>query len=202
MSVSPDLERVGDLLPLVAGPSGPSSADRGKIPERRPEAPQGGGCPGDGGGGPSAHMTRLLAMVWPEVAGPEVAANARPVRFRQGRLVVSVSSSTWAQTLQLMSEAIASRLNERLGPGTVRQLIFRHAGWEAGPETRPEPREDGRPPGKRPPAVSAVKYEALSTEQEAALATIDTLDISPELRGKMKRTISAAFSRREEDFVR
>lgn len=202
MSLSPDLKRVGDLLPLVAGSSDSSSVDPGEIPERRSEASQQSDYPGEGGGGLSAHMARLLATVWPDVAGPEVAANARPVWFRQRRLVVSVSSSAWAQTLQLMSEAIATRLNEHLGPGTVEQLVFRHAGWEEGSEKRPRAGNDGRPRGRRPPPVSTVKHEGFSKEQEAALAAIDMLDIPPELRGKMKRALSAAFAQREEDFVR
>ena len=49
-----------------------------------------------------------------------MAGNARPVQLRDGRLVVTTSSSAWAQTLQLMSEMVRARLNERLGDGSHR----------------------------------------------------------------------------------
>ena len=92
-------------------------------------------------------LAREVAHLWPQVVGPEIAANATPVYVGRGRLVVSTSSSAWAQTLHLMSEDILARLNEGLGgesPGTaglpgkggggrgglLASIVFRHAGWE------------------------------------------------------------------------
>ena len=69
--------------------------------------------------------------MWADVVGAEVADNARPVQLREGRLVVTTSSSAWAQTLQSMSPMVIARLNERLGDGVVEKAVFRHAGWDA-----------------------------------------------------------------------
>lgn len=202
MSALPDLERVGDLLGL----GGPLVDVRG-----RTDLSTGGegdtrmGAGRRGRHTPDADPARLLAAVWTEVVGPDAAANARPVQLRQGRLVVSTSSTAWAQSLQLMSEAIIARLNERLGPGAVERAVFRHAGWEEDPGRRPaqewrerSPREDA--PGG--PGVVAGDPGRLTAEQEAALAEVDRLQIPVELREKMRRAMRAAFVRREQDSVR
>jgi len=177
----PDFERVGDLLRRVPEASDALGADaRGR----------------------SIDTARLLAQVWPEVVGPEVAANAKPVQLRQGRLVVAASSSAWAQTLQLMSEAIVTRLNERLGPGAVDRAVFRHAGWDERPARIPEPGAMEPREAGLPSAGQAGTLGRLTKEQEAALAAIDALDLSPGLREKMKRAIKAAFVYGEQDSVR
>ena len=51
--------------------------------------------------------------------------------------MVSTSSSVWAHTLQYMSDDLVARLNKRLGPGSVKQIAFRHAGWEERPRVAP-----------------------------------------------------------------
>jgi Dna[CI] antecedent, DciA len=115
----PDFDRLGRLLPET----GPAAARRA-------------GGPGDiPGGAPAAGMSaddlsQKLASVWADVVGAEVAENARPVQLRDGRLVVTTSSSAWAQTLQLMSPMVVAGLNERLGEGLVEKAVFRHAGWD------------------------------------------------------------------------
>ena len=95
-------------------------------------------------------MARRVAEVWAEAVGPEIAANARPLQLRQGRLVVSTSSSAWAQSLQFMGEAVRARLNESLETDEIRTIFFRHAGWEAAPDhgsTALPARASSRPPG-------------------------------------------------------
>jgi hypothetical protein len=137
-------------------------------------------------------LSRALAAVWPEVAGVEVAANASPVQLRTGRLVVSTSSSVWAQTLQYMSDDLADRLNKHLGAGVVRQIVFRHAGWEE------------RPPGetsdRRTPEPTAVG--ALSNEQKQALEELERLDLPPAVREQVERAMRASFVRTQRDSVR
>jgi hypothetical protein len=207
VSVSPDFDRVGDLLQGVHRVPGPSTGDGGEpLPVAPPPTgPQSLESGRPGPRSPRADAARLLAVVWQEAVGPDVAANARPVQLRQGRLVVSASSSAWAQTLQLMSEAIVTRLNERLGAGTVEQAVFRHAGWEEEPRRRPGPRSGEPTLGTRSPAMGSPGGSAagpLNEEQEAALAAVDGLDVSPELREKMKRAMRAAFVRTEQGSVR
>lgn len=162
---------------------------------------------------------RMLALIWPEVVGTEVAANARPVQLRGKRLVVSASSSVWAQSLHFMGAAIVGGINERLGADVVEQIVFRHAGWEersqghggAAPETGRSgrvvaPIGDSGGPGATPAeaprsGVTAVDA-ALSEEQQAALAQVERLDLAPELRDRMLRAMRAAFVRGEKDSVR
>lgn len=143
---------------------------------------------------------RALAACWATAVGSEVAANAQPVQLRRGRLVVSVSSSEWAQTLHLMSEALVGRLKELLGPDAVEQVVFRHAGWE-GWESPPGPQVSGLPPVE-PSRIVRASEVALSPEQKDALAAVDRLDLAPALRNKIAQTMKAAFVRAQQDSVR
>ncbi len=119
-----ELDRLGDLLPPEA--SGRST----KTPVRSGGGSGGmAGAPAQGSGS-EEELARRVAIVWTEEVGPEIAANARPVQLRNGRLVVTTSSSSWAQTLQLMSAMVVERLNHRLGEGSVERAVFRHAGWD------------------------------------------------------------------------
>jgi len=154
----------------------------------------------------------MVAVVWPEVVGTEVAANTRPVQLRGKRLVVSTSSSVWAQTLQFMGASIAVGLNERLGTDAVDQIVFRHAGWEERSRGRTGgaiqadqgDTADGAPAGPSGTAKSADRGRAvaLSEEQRAALAEVEKLDLAPELRQRMLRAMHASFVRGEKDSVR
>jgi hypothetical protein len=169
-SAPPDFDRLGELMGDVCG--GPSAP--GPVSEARDDP------------------ARRLAAIWPDVVGAEVAANARPVQLKKGRLAVSASSSVWAQTLQFMGDAIAARLNERLGEGVVGQVVFRHAGWEERPRRRPNPR----------PGEARGQPIELSADQQQALALVAALDLPPELRARIARAMEAAFVRGEPDSVR
>jgi predicted nucleic acid-binding Zn ribbon protein len=59
---------------------------------------------------------------WREAVGHSIAERAWPVSERGGVLTVSCESSVWAQELDLMSEPILERLNERLGQGHILRL--------------------------------------------------------------------------------
>lgn len=230
-SRDPDLTRVGDLLLGALGapaPGAPSAA----LPDLASPAED---APATARAHGSAErielgqdLSRVVALVWPDVVGPEVAANAHPVQLRRRRLVVSASSSVWAQTLQLMSGAILERINERLGPGSVEEVVFRHAGWEerprryagqgvadmqgvppsapALPGTTGE--QPSTPPSPESPALPGelssgpLLASLLTAEQEGALAAVERLDLAPELREKIIRAMKAGFARAQQDSVR
>jgi hypothetical protein len=260
----PDLTRVGDLLPGALGapaPGAPGAEPGGSAPPAGDAPVTARGPAGEVGLGQD--LSRVVALVWPDVVGPEVAANAHPVQLRRRRLVVSASSSVWAQTLQLMSGAILERMNERLGPGSVEEVVFRHAGWEERPRRyagqgvaevqgvppsvtaspgaageqlsapsqspessklrsrpdalRPAPGDPaGAPPSPAPSAPPPMESPALlcelssgppsapplTAEQEGALAAVERLDLAPELREKIIRTMKAGFVRAQQDSVR
>ncbi|MDI6895365.1 MAG: DUF721 domain-containing protein [Bacillota bacterium] len=67
---------------------------------------------------------RMALVVWAEVVGAPAARNTRPVLARRGLLLVSVSSSTWAQELSLMRIQLMARLNARLGDEVIREIRF------------------------------------------------------------------------------
>jgi predicted nucleic acid-binding Zn ribbon protein len=68
----------------------------------------------------------LLAAVqraWPAVAGEAVAAEAAPVRERDGVITVSCRSAVWAQELDLLAPDLLAKLNGTLEK-PVRTLRF------------------------------------------------------------------------------
>jgi predicted nucleic acid-binding Zn ribbon protein len=76
----------------------------------------------------------LLAEVqraWAEAAGEAFAAQSEPVSERDGTVTVACASAVWAQELDLLSERVVERLNERLGRPAIRGLR---------PQARPAPR--------------------------------------------------------------
>jgi predicted nucleic acid-binding Zn ribbon protein len=77
------------------------------------------------------HLTSRLApatlladvqRAWPEAAGEAFAAQSEPVAERAGVITVACASAVWAQELDLLSERVVERLNERLGRPVVRGL--------------------------------------------------------------------------------
>lgn len=73
----------------------------------------------------------LLARVqgvWPEAAGPAVAAQAQPVSERAGVVTVECSSSVWANEVELLAPRLLERLREALGDGVEVQSLKVRAG--------------------------------------------------------------------------
>ena len=67
----------------------------------------------------------LLAEVqraWPEAAGTAFAGRCTPDGERAGVVSVACESAVWAQELDLLSEQVVDRLNERLGRPAVKGL--------------------------------------------------------------------------------
>ena len=63
--------------------------------------------------------------VWGEVVGSAIAANARPLWIREGRLRVAVSDPIWMQELKFVEENVREKLNRRLGREAVQKVEFR-----------------------------------------------------------------------------
>jgi predicted nucleic acid-binding Zn ribbon protein len=73
---------------------------------------------------PASTLARVQE-VWTGVAGPALAAAARPTAERDGVLSVTCEASVWAQELDLMSAELIERLNAALGGERIRQLRCR-----------------------------------------------------------------------------
>jgi predicted nucleic acid-binding Zn ribbon protein len=78
-----------------------------------------------------ATLLAEVQRVWPEAAGAAFAAQSEPVSERSGVVTVACASAVWAQELDLLSERVVERLNDRLGRQAVRSLR---------PQARPAPR--------------------------------------------------------------
>lgn len=67
-------------------------------------------------------MAGDLAEIWDSVVGPQVAAHTRPLRLQGGVLVLTAGTAMWASEVRQLGAEIITRVNERLGPGTVRTI--------------------------------------------------------------------------------
>ena len=100
-----------------------------------------------------------IAIAWPGIVGPNVAAHAAPLEINAATLVVATRSSAWSQQLQFLSPTILRGLAaialerpiERLSfrSGTLRRATSRPAGAPASERPRrrstepaPEPAHD------------------------------------------------------------
>ena len=59
---------------------------------------------------------------WPEIVGPDLAANATPETFTDGILVIRASSTAWATQLRLLESTLLQRIAEETGPDVVLEL--------------------------------------------------------------------------------
>jgi hypothetical protein len=199
-----EFARLGDLLGAQ-----PSSASHGP-PTVRGGLPTPGTTATPGSRVPATNSTDLaarLTIAWPQVVGEEVAANSRPVRLRQGRLVVAVSSTMWAQTLQFMELTIATGLNDRLDMPLIEHIAFRHAGWQETPGGRSAASEDRLARGATtaptaPAGDNPASLPELTPTQEAALRSVEELGLEPHLVEKITGAMRAAFVREQQASVR
>ena len=64
---------------------------------------------------PRTLLARVQAL-WPEVAGPALAAATAPVAEREGVVTVTCESSIWAHELDLLQRDLLDRLDDAMGP--------------------------------------------------------------------------------------
>jgi predicted nucleic acid-binding Zn ribbon protein len=72
---------------------------------------------------PDTLLARVQAL-WPSVAGPAIAAEARPAAEREGTVTVECSGSVWAHELELLAPDLLPRMNAVLDGVSVRRLRF------------------------------------------------------------------------------
>ncbi|WP_437876540.1 DciA family protein [Sorangium sp. So ce513] len=92
---------------------------------------------------------------WEAAVGSRIAARARPLKLERGVLHVRAASSTWAQELSMLGDAITTQLRARGLP--VQSLRFRVGKVE--PVARPPWREEVRPAPKEAPLPIEVRQE-------------------------------------------
>lgn len=91
---------------------------------------------------------------WPQLAGPDLAARAVPVKFAGGTLTLGCTGPT-AVELQYAAPQIISRLNIALGRTTIERLRFEQQALRppATPPARPKARSPAPPPQDLPPGA-------------------------------------------------
>jgi hypothetical protein len=113
----------------------------------------------------SVEVSPIAFRDWEAAVGSRIAARARPVRLDRGVLVVRTATSTWAQELALLSDAIVFQLR---GRGViVSSLRFR-----VGPVDAPE----------RPPNRDELHYVPRAVTLPEAVRTEVERVADPELR--------------------
>jgi hypothetical protein len=73
-----------------------------------------------GDGDPSA----IVAAVWPDAVGPDVARRTRPGKLRDGVLTVYTAGSTWSHQLTFLAPAIVAELKALSPSAGVQRLRF------------------------------------------------------------------------------
>jgi len=106
-------------------------------------------------------------LIWDSVVGRQIAAQARPVNFRDGILTVVVGNAPWMQQLNYMKKGIAEKINTTLCEELVKEIYLK-----AG---RPEPL-----PVESRPQQRTVRPLTDSEKESIARETADIND--PELR--------------------
>jgi predicted nucleic acid-binding Zn ribbon protein len=79
-----------------------------------------------------------LQRVWPQAVGELVAQQAHPTAERDGVVIVTCSSSVWAQELTLMAPDLIARIVGAPGAPEVRELRCRAApagAWSKAPSS-------------------------------------------------------------------
>ncbi|MBR9978246.1 MAG: DUF721 domain-containing protein [Bacteroidetes bacterium] len=62
---------------------------------------------------------------WEEIVGPAIAANAEPLRLRNGVLWLHVVDAAWRQELSLMRQELVTTINTTLGENIVTDIRLR-----------------------------------------------------------------------------
>ena len=63
--------------------------------------------------------------IWKDIVGKRIAEVSKPTGIKNGKLHVHVNSSTWRNELMFHRERIIQNLNEKLGDGTIQEIVLR-----------------------------------------------------------------------------
>ena len=73
-------------------------------------------------------------LVWEACVGPQIAAQARPLRLRDGILEVRVSQPVWMQQLQLLKPQLLNKINQRLEGSPLKDIYLKRGSLKAAPD--------------------------------------------------------------------
>jgi predicted nucleic acid-binding Zn ribbon protein len=62
---------------------------------------------------------------WADIVGSDIGAKTKPQKLLRQTLYISVTSSTWANELSLMSGQLIKKINDFVGETVVKELRFK-----------------------------------------------------------------------------
>lgn len=68
---------------------------------------------------------QYVLQKWKQIVGPAIAANAEPLRLRNGVLWLHVVDAAWRQELSLMRQELIATINTTLGEDIVSDIRLR-----------------------------------------------------------------------------
>jgi predicted nucleic acid-binding Zn ribbon protein len=69
-------------------------------------------------------MTRIWD-IWDTAVGRPIAMNAKPDTFKDGVLIVNVSSSSWIHQLKFLEKQLISNINNHMGDSLVCRIRYK-----------------------------------------------------------------------------
>lgn len=70
-------------------------------------------------------QTARVFAEWPLIVGEDLALHCQPAELTEGRLLVTAESTSWATQIRLLSTALVARINDHVGPDSVKALEVR-----------------------------------------------------------------------------
>ena len=71
-------------------------------------------------------------LAWEKAAGTALAARARPLRIRRGKLELAVPSAVWRAQLSFAKDDLVRRVNELAGETVIREIAILNRPLEEG----------------------------------------------------------------------
>lgn len=114
-------------------------------------------------GSDPAAMQALVFSAWKRVAGDVLARRTATIEFSESKLVIAVLDATWQRHLEDLAPQMLSRLNGKLGDGTVRRIDFHIDPTAVQQNAAPPPQESAEisVPGSLEEAASSIDDERL-----------------------------------------
>lgn len=119
----------------------------------------------------------LIAGMWPEIAGSQIAAHARTAELRGSTLLLEVDPGLWVQEVSARRGQFIEAINRQLGARVVAEIRIRPG--------RGETAAAGEPTETQPPA----KPHELSAEELAGIEGAVAEITDPELREAARRAM-------------
>jgi len=130
-------------------------------------------------------------LVWEACVGPQIAAQARPLRLRDEVLEVRVSQPVWMQQLQLLKPQLLAKINQRLEGAILKDIYLKRGSLKS------EPDESGALPPLRWRQMALDDTER--ADIESAAANLHDNELRNHLQRLMEKQLKLTKARRGQD---